>query len=240
MYTKDYQVEYFMCNQDGYLKPNYLFHMLSDIMGRNAASYGADFEYHLQRNLVWVLVNYEVSIKRMPKADETIVVGTLPYSFKKMYGFRVYEVKDQNGNVIIEGKGKFVLLNYSEKKLVIPDQALLDLFVDAKKEEIAIPFEKIRSLKETPLVEKKTMVNASYIDINGHMNNAVYVAVANDFAPQDFVDLNTVSNIYVAYKKEAFLNDEITLQYIQSDGLKQVRIISKELLLCEITFKFDR
>lgn len=240
MYTKEYRVEYFMCSRDLYVKPNYLFFMLSDIMGRNAASYGADFQYHLERNLVWVLVNYEVSIKRFPKADETIIVGTLPYSFKKMYGFRVYEIKDQEGNVIIEAKGKFVLLNYSEKKLVVPDQALLDLFVDAKKEEIAIPFEKIRTLKETPIVEKKTTVNDSYIDINGHMNNAVYVALAYDFAPQDFIDFNTLSNIYVSYKKEAFLNDEITLQYIQSDVFKQVRIVSKELLICEVTFKFDR
>lgn len=238
MYTKRYQVEYFMCHQNGLLKPTYLIHMLSDIMGRNAASYGASFEYHLKRNLVWVLVNYEIDIKRLPRVDEVIIVGTLPYSFKKMYGYRVYQIRDSNGEVLVEGKGKFVLLNYQTKTLAIPNQELLDLFIDAHKEPLALPFKRIRSMEKSSLIyEQETIVNPSYIDVNGHMNNAIYMALAYDFSPKDFFSLEAVNRIYISYKKEAFVDDPLTLRYFQDTNLKQVQILSKDSLLSEITIE---
>ncbi len=241
MYTRNYTIESFMCHQNGILKPSYLFHMLSDIMGRNAASYGASFEYHLERNLVWVLVNYEVSVNRLPKVDETVSVGTLPYSFKKMYGYRIYEIKDAQGNTLVEGKGKFVLLDYQAKRLILPDQSLLDLFVDAHKTPMALPFKKQRSLQGAEHVgTKKTIVNPSYIDVNGHMNNAVYVALAYDFSPKDFFELTALKEIFVSYKKEAFVNDDLTLHYYDKGDVKQVQIVSNDVLLSEITLQFKR
>ncbi|WP_343089481.1 acyl-ACP thioesterase domain-containing protein, partial [Methanocalculus natronophilus] len=64
MFYKTYTVERFNTDTKDELTPSSLFHLLNDIMERNAESYGMGADYHNQRDLAWVLIEYQVNITR--------------------------------------------------------------------------------------------------------------------------------------------------------------------------------
>ena len=233
MFTKNYDTEYYMVNKNKFIKPYYIFHMLSDIMGRNAASYGASFEYHLNRNLVWVLVHYEIDLLRYPKASETLTVGTLPYSFKRMYGYRIYEIKVGNETIAL-GKAKFALLNYRTKQFVTPDQELIKMFKDAYQEPKTLSFDKLPKDDYECVKTETTKVYESCIDVNNHMNNVISIELAYNLAPKQFFNLEKIAKIIVKYKKEAFLEDALTLHYYMGAKSQKITIEKDDHVLTEI------
>ncbi len=218
MYERTYQIERFLTDKKGRVKPPILFNMLSDIMERNANSYGAGAKFHLSRNLAWVLTEYQIDFKSWPRSEETVSVGTLPYSFKKMYGFRIYSGKNTQNETLFEGKGKFVLIDIHSKKLVKPSEDILDLFTDAKKDPEVLPFAKWRLKKEKPLLSKQASISHDYIDVNGHLNNAHSVTLAYKVLDPEIIGENAIKSIYVKYKKEAFKDDEVTVTLYKEDN----------------------
>ncbi len=235
MFERSYTIEGFMCENDR-LSLRYIGHLLSDIMERNANSYGATALYHHERNLAWVLTEYEVDFHVLPKRGETIMMGTLPYSFKRMFGYRIYRMRHDE-HTLLEGKGKFVLINYQTKTIVKPDQALLDLFTDAKQEPEALPFEKMNPSKVHKLYSESTKVLESYIDINRHMNNAAYIALAYDYLRRSLRQSKDITGLKVLYRKEAFYEEILELTYYQEHNGIYLEIATESELKCQILFK---
>ena len=218
MFERRIRLDYYMCDTNRRLSPPMLFLLLNDILGYNVETYGAGADYHIKRQLAWVLVEYEIDIIRMPKMEETVRVGTLPYSFKRATGYRIYDVKSENGDVLIKGKGKFVLINLKNKTMVKPDQTLLDKFKDAHKTPISLDFTKIRPSR-TNLIDCKTLeIPNAFTDEYGHMNNAYYIRIAYEYLPRDILDKASFSKIKVLFKKECFAGDKVNLKYYQEEA----------------------
>jgi len=239
MFERNYRVERFDTGRGRKLKVPTLMHYLNDIMERNAESYGLGAQYHLERDLAWVLVEYQITIDRWPKADENVVVGTIPYSFKRIYGYRKYRVKDSTGNRLVEGKGKFALINIKTKEFIRPPRELLDRFTDAKKEPEALPFDKWDLGEEKLVWEKQTYVAHSHIDVNGHMNNAYYPQLAYEALPKRAVDEVTISEVFVRYRREVFYGESLILKVSQVDNGFYVGIYTDEVLASEVYFRTE-
>ena len=233
MYFKNYQIERFLTNETNYLQVGTLFHLLNDIMERNANSYGAGADYHIKQDLAWVLAQYEIDIKDWPKSDELVKVGTIPYSFKRMMGYRKYAILNQNNEVLMEGKGKFLLINIVTKAMIKPSQALLDKFTDAKKMPEALDFIRLKPEKKGLLKEIERTIAPIHIDVNNHMNNAYFVAIASEYLP---VKTETIKKIIVTYKQEAYLNDQVTIRYFKEDVGIYIELLRDEILLSQIMF----
>lgn len=219
MYIKPFKVERFMCNKEGFMHLGYIFHYLNDIMAMNAESYGASAAYHLNLGLAWVLVDYEIDINRLPKSEEILDIGTLPYSFKRMFGYRIYEFKHQ-GELLIKAKAKFVLININTKKVTKPSQTMLDLFKDAFKEPITLEFTKIKA-EDVMLLKKIDYTVTDYtIDVNGHMNNAYFPFIAFEGLEETMIAIHDIHKIRVSYKKEGLKDETLGIYYYQiSEGL---------------------
>lgn len=219
MFEKSYQVERFLSN-NGKLSPRYLGFLLSDIMELNANSYGAGVAYHTKHNLAWVLTDYEFEINGLPGVDEEILVGTLPYSFKRYFGYRLYQIRDTSNTIYLKGKGKFVLINTVTKLLTQPSKALLDMFTDAHKDALSLSISKYKPFKNKFLYEIKTRVHQAYIDSNNHMNNAYYLALSHDFLKSGLIENDQLKFIKVYYRKEALLDMELTFAfYDEQEGI---------------------
>ncbi len=220
MYTRKYRIERFDADKQGRLSVPTLFSYLNDIMERNAESYGMGASYHLERDLAWVLVEYQIDIASLPEAGTHVEVGTLPYSFKKIYGYRIYGVNDDHGVRLMEGKGKFALINIRTKQFVRPTEDLLEKFTDAHKEPMSIPFERWKPDTTNKIHETKRVVSPAHIDVNGHLNNAFYPTYAYEALSEDILTGFSPNRIYVKYKKEVFANEMLDIKvYQESDGI---------------------
>ncbi len=218
MFEREYLVRSEHSDANGVLQVATLMKWLNDIMEENANSYGAGAEYHLRQNLAWVLAEYQIDVERLPKTGESVKVGTLPYSFKRMFGFRLYRLTDKAGNPIVKGKGKFLLINIKTKEMVRPSKELLDKFTDAKKEPESLPFPKWKTVRNKRLFAKTLILTEDMADANGHLNNAQYVRIAQDLL-QNYRFSETKS-IRVRYKQELFPGDEaVVAAYEEHKGV---------------------
>ncbi|MFK5883550.1 MAG: thioesterase [Candidatus Izemoplasma sp.] len=240
MYYRDYRINSFDVDKQGNLTIPALFGYLQDIMLRNANSYGAGSEYHQAHDLVWVLVDYEINIYKLPHSEDILKFGTIPYSFKRFYGFRKYKVLDKNNNIVAEGHSKFILINFKTKEIVSPSSEILALFTDAIKEPTSIKFVKHFKNASSLTLSDTVKVKNSYIDINNHMNNVYSILLAyNEFTEYE-LEHYALCTVRVTYKKEAFLNDELSLYKQFSDDGAYFQIKRNDDLLSEVSFRIKK
>ncbi len=238
MYEKKYHIERFDTDNHGRLRVGILMKYLNDIMERNANSYGASAAFHLERNLAWVLTEYQLKVHQMPKASDDVLVGTLPYSFKRMMGYRIYTIKNLNEDVLIEGKGKFMLIDIKSKQFVRPTEALLSLFTDAKKEPEALPFAKWPSADKHVINQMMFTVSHEDIDVNGHVNNACYGVYAYRALPEHVGNHLELSELFLKYKKETFVEDALMATvYETSGGDYWVDLLKDDAIHAQVLFK---
>ncbi len=237
MYERKYYIENFYCDQAGKLKVPYMMHFFNDIMERNANSYNAGATYHLAKNLAWVLVEYQLDIYEWPKQEGFAIVGTIPYSFKRMFGYRKYRIKDQNDHILVAGQGKFALINIETKTFVRPDKEMLKRFTDAKEDQVALKFQAWEVGEKTFIDSKKTFVSHDHIDINGHVNNAFFPAFAYQALPSQILKNQTITQVNVKYKKEAFLNEVLALNIFEVNQGYQIDIVRNDEILGNVLFK---
>lgn len=234
MYRRPFVIEHFMSNRKGKLALRFLTFLLSDIMEHNANSYGASAEYHHKHNVAWVLTEYDITIHQLPNRDETVYAGTLPYSFKRMFGYRIYDMISETGDVYLEGKGKFVLIDFKTKKITEPTEDMLSKFTDAIKKPKALSFEKLIPTRDTLLYKAKTSILDHHIDVNNHVNNAFYAALALDYLKPEFINEDDIKRLKVYYKKEAVYGDDIDLYYYQEPNGIYIEMKTKDTVNAQI------
>ncbi len=237
MYERKYNIERFDADKQGRLKPSVLLNYLNDIMERNANSYGASASFYLKRDLAWVLVEYQLEIKQWPKAGESVLVGTLPYSFKRMVGFRIYTVTDLAGNTLIKGKGKFMLINIKTKKFVRPSQELLSMFTDAKTEPDALVFDRWPNTERLLIHTDHRRVSHDHIDVNNHVNNACYATFAYQALPDTVAKTMDVNRVFLKYKQETFYQDFLDIKVFKLDIGYHVDIVKDDGVVAEVLFQ---
>lgn len=223
MYTKKYKISANDIDKNGKLLLQKLFYYLQDVMIHNVNSYGASTAFHHKLGLAWVLVDYDIDITELPSLSEEVTFGTLPYSFKRYYGYRIYEAQTDKG-VFLKGKARFVLMDFVHKTLALPSQEILDLFTDASKEPKSLPISKHRLFKGEPLKTTTLEVTTKDIDSNNHMNNIKYLEHAIDSLNGLDIDLGMISNVRITYKKECYLNDVLELFVVRENQTVQVQI----------------
>jgi len=56
-------------------------------MVHNADTFGYGTDFYQTVGLLWVLIDYEIDIIKLPLGKTTVTCGTLPYSFKRFFAF---------------------------------------------------------------------------------------------------------------------------------------------------------
>ena len=200
-YEKEYELHYY--DVDKNLKGNMstIINILSDIGTKQSEELGSGMKELMKENMSWVFYNYHVKIFRNPMYGETLKVKTEPVGFKKFYALRNYEIKDGNGNVIVNANAIFLLINLEKRRMMrIPESQYKLYGVDGDmKCEFKVPrIEGITEFKYTDTFK----VRYTDIDANQHVNNTKYVDWAIETLPEEIVDNYSLDEIKVTFEKE--------------------------------------
>jgi len=234
MYYKNYDIRIYEVDENGKLSVPYLLNFFQDVMIHNVDSYGAGTDFHMQKGLVWVLIDYEIDITKLPYGKTKVKCGTIPYSFKRYFGYRKWELLDEDNKILATAKGKFVLMNSKTKEIVTPSKDILDLFTDALKEPAVLKFSNNPRIDSKILYRSNDIVRNTYIDVNNHMNNVHYLSLAYNNIPSDILKHHQVSNIRITYKKECLLDDNLTIEGQKVNNVLYFEIKKETVLLSQI------
>lgn len=138
-----------------------------------------------EHGYAWVLASWQVIINRYPRLGETIKVSTWAYGFKGFYGYRNFTLEDEAGNICAYANTIWTFLDLHAMhpaKIPVEVQNAYEFFPQYPMEnaprKISVPKDMIAS-------EPLKVIN-SQIDVYQHMNNAMYVQLAQELLPEDF------------------------------------------------------
>lgn len=224
MYTFESRVRYSETEADGRLSVTGIINYLQDCSTFQSEDLGVGIWYLKQRKKVWMLSSWKIEILRRPAFGEKITVGTWPYEFKGIYGYRNFVIWDEKGIEIVKADSTWFLCDLEtghpqrvrEEDVAAygANEPRLDMKPVPRK--IALP----DSFHEQAQIQ----VSAHHIDTNHHVNNAQYIELAREARSEK----QEIRELRAEYKKAAVLGDILIPRVGMQDGEEIVALCNEE------------
>lgn len=238
-YSKKYTVKSHEADCHGFLRVLSLMNVLQDVAVEHAETLGLGLSSCLKQNLAWVGSNYLVQILQMPQENESFSITTWPAEAKLWGAIRDFSVQNEFGQEIIKASSQWVLIDVERRRPVMLKKHFPN-YETVNERVIEADF------AQTPTLTEKTnyaefKVRFDDIDVNQHVNNAVYPLWASESLDNNFRLHHTPIELEIGYKKEALYGETIVV-YSQQKGDESLHSICNkangdELAWCRIKWR---
>ena len=237
---KLYSIRSYEGDQNNRLRLVTLMNILQDAATSDATRRGFGLDFCIKNNMTWVGNDYVIEIKRLPQVGENILVKTWPSLAGKLAARRDFAIYDENGELIIKSASRWLLISLDKKRpLSIPDvlqgyEAIDDHIIETDFSKISEPEENCSTYQYK--------VRYDDIDINHHINNAVYVLWAGEAVDNEWHQTHIPSQISINFKKEGFLGEaiEVSTAFEKNKSFHSIKALgdnARELARAEIIWK---
>ncbi len=214
-FFREYHIKSYECDRNGTLRLLTLMNIFQDTADSHASLLGVGIEHCRAHGLAWVGSNYQIEIERMPGWHEKITVESWPAVEKKLSAVRDFLIRDEKGQVIIRASSQWVLIDFAKKRPVclhdnLPAYKVIDERV------IDTDFARLPTPTREDCLEF-FKVRYDDIDVNQHVNNAVYPLWATEAVPTDFHLTHRPMTIEIAFKKEGLFGEKVMIR-TEMDG----------------------
>ena len=204
MYTFDSRVRYSEVGVDGNLTIESLLNYFQDCSTFHSEDIGLGVDYFNEVHMAWMLSSWQICVNRYPHLCERIVIGTAPYEFRGFIGYRNFEMKTKEGEVLAYANSVWSLMDIQKMLPAKPDERMLNGYVLDERYPMEYAPRKITVPDGGKAAEPFT-VKQHHLDTNNHVNNGQYVRMALDCIPKNLC----IRQLRVEYKNQAKLNDVV-------------------------------
>ncbi|MDR2660890.1 MAG: acyl-ACP thioesterase [Lactobacillaceae bacterium] len=180
-----------------------------------------------QKGLGWVILQYEIDVKRLAKTGESVVIHTSPNQRNEYFSTRSFEFLDDNNNQLISIKSLWAMIDLKRRKLVKLNPEITDVYETP----VVTKVDKLPSPNDINNVSFSTKHIVSYFetDTNKHANNGSYFDWFFDGMPEEFLENHSPKKIIVKYQKEVVFGDELVINIEIKDNKTIHQIISNNV-----------
>lgn len=197
--VKERKLKTYQCDRYGLLRPVALMNKLQGLAGVHADMLGVGRDVCESKNIAWVLTHLFVDIPDMPRAEEMLVYSTWPSQTDALRSERDFEIRDTNGKLKVRAISQWVLIDLESRRPVriseyFPEWVGLDERVWNRDFDKGYDF-----------IPTKTCVMSCRfddIDMNQHVNNAVYTIWATESVGFDYRNTHKLRGIDLYFKHE--------------------------------------
>ena len=198
---KQYLIRSYEGDQNNNLRLVTCMNILQDAATTDADRRGFGMEFCQKHNMTWVGNDYVIEIARLPKIGENIKVVTWPSLSGKLAARRDFAIYDEKGELIIKSASRWLLISL-DKKRPLAISEILQNYEPVEEYILETNFDKIAEVDEQAKMYQYR-VRYDDIDINNHVNNAVYPLWASESISSDYRLSHTPVEIELCFKKEA-------------------------------------
>ena len=223
MYEWKTRIRYSEVGTDGLLTMCSLIDYFQDCVNLDSDDRKVGYWELSKKNLGWILLTWQIEVKRYPRMGETVVISTAPHGFRGTFGYRNFLMHDEAGELLAVADSTWMLMDFTAMKPVRPSDDILNAY----ELEERYPMEYSRAkivLGDNKEEQEHFYVGVHHLDTNHHVNNGQYVAMAQQYLPDGYV----VNRLRVEYRKQAMLGDEIAPWVSCEDGAYKVSINNGE------------
>ena len=172
--------------------------------------FGQGNDVTLRRGLLWIISRQNLHITRLPGLDEEVILRTWPGEMRHGLFPRYYEVEARDGTLLVQASSQWSLLHWDSRTIELRPQ---DCGVSLPPAVTGRELPRSRSLRavETDHTGAFT-VPYSFLDLNGHMNNARYLDLAQDVLPRQTLPLR---DLQIEYHHEILDGETLTWGWTQ-------------------------
>ena len=190
------------------LRLSRLFTILQDVSLRHTDDLGMGRDKTLDRGILWVVTMQRVDVERLPVYDETVRIETWIGRIRHVMFPRFFRMTDLEGHTLLTASGFWMLIDEEKRCLLYPQRI-----------GIAFPEENVENEPPLPSAPKSLEISGesfytvpfSSIDLNGHMNNARYLDLAENVMPAE-IRAKNIRCINAEYAAEIRLEETVRLE----------------------------
>ncbi|MDA5388280.1 MULTISPECIES: acyl-[acyl-carrier-protein] thioesterase [Loigolactobacillus] len=201
-YTEDHRVTYYEGDTKDQMTLAMLINVAILVSEHQNDALGIGNDYIHEFGAGWVVTQYSLEIKRMPRVDETVTFGTEATGFNKYFCYRDYWAQDAAGNRLATIHSIWVLMSYETRKMIAVIPEIVTKYETAS----------VKGVKHFPRISRidagKEVATQNYrvryfdIDGNQHVNNAHYFDWMFDHLGFDFCNEHDIATVNIRYERE--------------------------------------
>lgn len=197
--VEEHVLKSYQCDRYGFMRPISLMNELQGLAGKHADKLGFGRDVCLSRGIAWVVTHMFVDIVDMPRAKDKLIYTTWPSVSGAVRSERDFEVRDETGKLKIRAISQWVLIDLKTRRPVriseyFPEWVGLDERIWERE------FDKCPDFIPT----KTRAIGCRYddVDINQHINNAVYAVWATESVGFNFRNEHKLRGMDIYYEHE--------------------------------------
>lgn len=214
MYEKEYTVRFSEVAPNACASLSAMVSYFQDTTMAHSNAVGQGVCELQEQGTAWLLASWHIKIDRYPKYNEIIRARTWATKFAGVYGYRDFEIVDENDVRIAIASSAWILYNAKEQKLVKVSPEIAEVYSPEENYVFGEGEARIRVPKQYTDVGEY-VVRRRDLDTNNHVNNIHYIDFVLDVLPENI----EVHELKISYKKAAMLGDKINIGLDMSDGV---------------------
>ena len=224
-YQMKMKIPFDMADMNGHIKLPDVILLSLQVSGMQSIELGVSDKAILEDyNLVWIIVEYDIEVVRLPRFAEEITIETEALSYNRLFCYRRFTIYDETGQELIHMLATFVLMDRDSRKVhAVEPEIVAPYQSDFDKKLIRGP--KYESLEEP--ISKDYHVRFYDLDMNGHVNNSKYLDWIFEVMGADFLTHYIPKKINLKYVKEVRPGGVIT-SAVERTGLESKHEITSD------------
>lgn len=214
-FSMDYVMPYALCDHRGNARLSSLLVAGQQVSMEHCDSAGIGGDFFARNGTAFLLAKLSVDIIRTPMAGEKVTLTTRPNLPMRAQYRRLTEFSAKD-EPIVQMDARWILVDIATHRVLrrLPEGLELP-FLDA------VPIEDFRAtaLSCQPEFFADLPVRYSMLDINRHVNNAVYGDFVSDALGQSLIDGWRIRRVQIFYHREALPGETVSL-HLSQEGKK--------------------
>ena len=207
--SMNYRMRWMDFDRFGHVQPWALLDLFQDAATAHAVELGIDRDDMVPRGVFWAIIRMRYEVLSQPQHHQAVTVRTWPHTLSKFSFIRDFNLLDESGSLLVKASSEWVLMDVHTRKFA----SVKDYYdgpTDFVKERV---FEKKpRKVPNFDAEGEPTLVVVpaySDIDVNGHVNNAMYARfVVNALNP---AEQRSIRVFQIDYRQEVLAGAPLSL-----------------------------
>ncbi len=214
-YSVDYKVRISDSDAQARLKLPSLFELLQEAATEHAQKLGVDYTALKPLGLGWIISKMAIRLEELPKWNERVYLETWASNRDRITTCREFVARNAAGKTLFSARSQWAIFDISTRRLArlekikpwanIADEFANDDVLEPHLERPADP----DAAQNSESVSAPCQIRKTDIDLNGHVNNSVYITLALQALDEKFVETRRPAHIKISFLDEIKPDDAV-------------------------------
>jgi medium-chain acyl-[acyl-carrier-protein] hydrolase len=239
--TAPYRVRSYEADHTGQCTLYSISNYLQETAGDHARKLHFDIGDLSQNNQTWVLQRLVIDIEDYPYWRDDIAIKTWPSGTDGLRAYRDFQLKSEEGEIWGTALSYWMVMDLESRRPVRLPESLIEHRAIVDKHVMPVSRDRLKFSIEDADFTDRYIIQPSDIDVNQHVNNAVYIRLIEDMLKRHTIkSKERLGSIDISYLREVYEGDEIVLKANRHKNQIQVSLQNtnnKELVKAELLLR---